>query len=382
MITSVEIKNYRSINEIKVNFEKAKYKYLEENIYNEKIVNPIAFYGTNGSGKSTFLNAISEIISLLVQDSNNLHPLFPNALIIEDYAKEYRNKRQSEKFYDELKSYIKIFFDINKDEYEYLLETCASGYITKEYLKVNHELLFERKRNKSNFLNEEAKKHEASLYPYLRNLANNESIDNKFIKKAYDYLSSIAFVDANKHHFYTKSTIEKSYLDMVVDKSLSVKEILKKYKEFPLYDITSTNEPLGKKNYYVNIDINNSQNMVLPLSQISDGMLNTSVLLSIILSLPENATLIVDEIEDTLHPLTILDFFKVVKERNIQLIFSSHNTFILQQLRPDQIFFANWSKGYSSYKKLSDIYPNIREINNIEKMYLSNLFDEEIKSDK
>ena len=122
--------------------------------------------------------------------------------------------------------------------------------------------------------------------------------------------------------------------------------------------------------------------MVLPLSQISDGMLNTSVLLSIILSLPENATLVVDEIEDALHPLTILDFFKVVKEKNIQLIFSSHNTFILQQLRPDQIFFANWKDGFSTYKKLSNIYPNIREINNIEKMYLSNLFDEEIKSDK
>ena len=48
-------------------------------------------------------------------------------------------------------------------------------------------------------------------------------------------------------------------------------------------------------------------------------------------------------------------------------------------LRPDQIFFANWRNGFSNYKKLSDIYPNIREVNNIEKMYLSNVFDEDIK---
>lgn len=381
MITGIEIKNYRSIGQTKVDFEKAKYKYLEENIFNDKLVNPIAFYGTNGSGKSSFLNAISEIISLLVQDSNSLRPFFPNAVNLELYANKNRGIKKEEDFYNELKSYIKILFDIDNDNYEYLLETSADGYITDEYLKVNAELILERKRNVSKFLNDENRKHEASLYPYLRNLANNESIENKYIKKAYDYLSNIAFVEASKHQFYTKATVEKSYLDMVVDKSAHVKEILKKYKEFPLYDITSTNDPLGKKNYWVNIDLKEAQ-MVLPISQISDGMLNTSVLLSIVLTLPENSTLVVDELEDTLHPLTILDFFKVVKEKNIQLIFSSHNTFILQQLRPDQIFFANWKDGFSTYKKLSNIYPNIREINNIEKMYLSNLFDEEIKSDK
>ena len=91
--------------------------------------------------------------------------------------------------------------------------------------------------------------------------------------------------------------------------------------------------------------------------------------------------LFIDEIEDALHPLTVLDFIKAAQKKNIQLIFSSHNTFILQHLRPDQIFFANWKNGYSTYKKLSDIYPNIREINNIEKMYLANLFDEDIKND-
>ena len=118
----------------------------------------------------------------------------------------------------------------------------------------------------------------------------------------------------------------------------------------------------------------------MPYEFISSGMQNQSVMLSMLLSLPENSVLFIDEIEDALHPLTILDFLKVAQEKHIQLIFSSHNTFILQKLRPDQIFFANWKNGYSSYKKLADIYPNIREINNIEKMYLSSLFDEEIKN--
>ena len=111
-------------------------------------------------------------------------------------------------------------------------------------------------------------------------------------------------------------------------------------------------------------------------------MKNQNVILSTLLSLPENGIMVIDEIEDALHPLTIMDFLNVVRERKIQLIFSSHNTYILQKLRPDQIFFANWKNGVSNYKRLSDIYPNIREINNIEKMYLSNMFEEDIKKDE
>ena len=381
MITNIEVKNFNSINHVKINFEKAKYKYLEDNVFNDKIVNPIAFYGTNGSGKSTILHSISEVMILLVQDTAKLKPFFPNAINLNNYVTEKNKTKISEDdFYGELKSYVKITFILKDQIYEYLLETSVQGYITKEYLKVNKKLIFERTKNSSKFLENNSQKHERSLYPYLRNLANNESINNNEIKIAYDFLSNIAFIDANKHHFYTKNLVEKNHLDLIVEKSEEVKEILKKYKEFPLYNISSTVDPLGKKQYWVSIDCKDKP-MTLPLSQISDGMFNTSIMLSILLSLPDNATLIVDEIEDALHPLAILDFLNILKLKNIQLLFSSHNTFILQKLRPDQIFFANWADGFSSYKKLSNIYPNIREINNIEKMYLSNMFYEEIKSD-
>lgn len=375
MITGIEIVNFRAIDHIRVDFEKSKYKYLEDNIFNEKLVNPIALYGTNGSGKSSFLNAIAEVINLLVQDSDKLKPFFPNAVNLEHYVEKNENKSEKD-YYNTLKSSIKIFFDLKNESYEYFIQTSASGYITNEYLKYNKEQIFSRKKSSSSFLGEQ-KDLEVSLYPYLRNLANNDSIKNRQIKKAYEYLSSIAFVDSH-NKLYSKTTIEKNHLDLMVEKSASVKEILKKYNEFPLYNITSINDPLGKKQYWVSIEKKDGE-IMLPLSLISNGMLNTSMLLSIVLSLPDEATLIIDEIEDALHPLTILDFFKVIKEKKIQLIFSSHNTFILQKLRPDQIFFANWSDGYSDFKKLSDIYPNIREINNIEKMYLSRTFDEDIK---
>jgi hypothetical protein len=50
----------------------------------------------------------------------------------------------------------------------------------------------------------------------------------------------------------------------------------------------------------------------------------------------------------------------------------------MQEFRPDQIYFSRWKNGDSYYCRLSNIYDNIREINNIEKMYLSNTFEEAI----
>ena len=179
--------------------------------------------------------------------------------------------------------------------------------------------------------------------------------------------------------FFFRDSVERDYRDIMVEKSATVKSILSQYREFPMYSFTSRVNDEGRKEYRIELETSNGS-LTLPYQIMSSGMLNQSVLLSTLLSLSQNSVLFVDEIEDALHPITILDFIKVAQERNVQLIFSSHNTYLLQKLRPDQIFFANWKDGYSTYKKLSDIYPNIREINNIEKMYFSNMFDEDIKN--
>ena len=139
------------------------------------------------------------------------------------------------------------------------------------------------------------------------------------------------------------------------------------------------NKNINGLRYFIKFD---NLDDVIPFEFISTGMLNQSTLLSILVSLPNNSVLFVDELEQALHPSAILSFIKVVKSKKMQLVFSSHNTFILQSLRPDQVYFANWNDGLSSFYRLSKIYPNIREINNIEKMYLSSIFDEAIKNGK
>lgn len=385
MITKMEVNNINSINHCSISFEKAKYKYLNDMIFNNELVNPISFYGTNGSGKSSLLNAFSTLIALLTLDVNDLYAFTPNIIntnvMIEKEIKKHPNiSHHRLKFLNnKIRSSILITFKLNENNYEYFIETNYE-FITKEYLKYKNQKIFSRHSFQYTYEDNNIKMRE-NLYPMLRKLAN-EDIDSNIIKDAYNFLSNIAFIDATRKNYLLKSFNNKSYKDILVEYSKDVKDLLKKYKEFPLYTIEKESTELGQKYYLLNLALNGQKNVQMPLNYISSGMENNSLLLSTVLSLPNNGVLIIDEIEQALHPLTILDFLKIIKDKNIQLIFSSHNTFILQKLRPDQIFFANWNNGYSTYKKLADIYPNIREVNNIEKMYLSSLFDEEITKDE
>lgn len=384
MLTRVQISNINAINYCDIDFQKGKYKYLDNMIYQEKLVNPIAFYGSNGSGKSSFLEAILHLITLMFGEPQKFSAFVSNNLNIVNHIKSL-NEEYGESLnqvivgnsVEQIKSHIKMFFEIEGTKYEYFIETSLLGCIENEHLIAEETRIFERKRT-SYIYNDKQADITESLYPTLRRLAIDNPQDT-YVSTAFAFLSNMAFIDAMKRICYSKHSVEKDFRDLIVEKSAAIRKVLTEYKEFPLYDVISKISTDGQKEYFIQLNLGN-QDLVMPYTYMSDGMLNQSMLLSVLLSMPENSVLLIDEIEDALHPLTILDFIKVAQSKNIQLIFSSHNTYLLQKLRPDQIIFANWKNGYSTYKKLSDIYPNIREINNIEKMYFSNMFDEEIKN--
>lgn len=384
MLTRVQISNINAIDYCDVTFQKAKYKYLDNMIYQDKLVNPIAFYGSNGSGKSSFLQSILDVLRLMIFEPQKLLPFSANRFTVTRQIRDFTTTAQRaltrteiDQKFDSVISFVKLFFEINADSYEYYIETSLRGCITKEYLSVNEQLIFVRNCDLYSYNQKEIKIAE-SLYPTLRKLATDNQ-EAEYITAAFSFLSGMGYIDAEKHSYYFKDAIERDYRDIMAEKSSMVKDILSHYQEFPSYNFVSKLNDDGKKVYRFELEADDGS-LSMPYQLMSGGMFNQSVMLSVLLSLPENGVLFVDEIEDALHPITILDCIKVAQEKNIQLIFSSHNTYLLQKLRPDQIIFANWKNGYSSYKKLSDIYPNIREINNIEKMYFSNMFDEDIKN--
>lgn len=378
MLKKIIIKNICSIKECEIDFQKAGYSFASENIVKD-IVNPVAIYGHNGSGKSSVMKAMGFLIQLMSEPVQLLHPFNVN-----DFLSRKYNETKNESF---ITGSIDLYFELNKKNYIYHIQTALNKGITREYLCIDDKKYFDR-QEMNVFINDKQitlkKERTSQLIPYLR-LSAASDINNKIIQDVYSYISSFIMIytpNFNSRDFITSSLFKNiNLLDLIVNKSNEVKSILSKYNDFPLYTIKKKDNPLMPPTYQLQLQDGDFEGE-LNLSYISTGMLSQSVLLSLVLSLPKNAVLFVDELDFALHPETIKSFLDVIRDKKIQLVFTSHNTNVMQSLRPDQLYFANWKKGFSTYKRLSKIYPNIREVNNIEKMYLSSIFDEEIESDE
>ena len=101
-------------------------------------------------------------------------------------------------------------------------------------------------------------------------------------------------------------------------------------------------------------------------------------MLTILDVVKKNKILLIDEIEDSLHPKIIeyiIDIFNMGK--SAQLIFSTHNTNLLDlsKFRKDQIWFVNKKEdGGSELYSLYD-YNDFRDTMDLEKAYLQGRFD-------
>ena len=320
-----------------------------------------------------------------------LSPFVVNQMLFESEIVKIRNNQKYNE--ENLIGTIAFEYDLDGSNYEYLLSTSRIKGIVKEYLKKDGNFVFEREMMSYTYQNKnfKFKDGDSLIVPLLRKLAPDE-IDDERIQKSFSYFNSFAHIklqDINLGGYVTCSLFNnKDIFDLLVEKSKEIKDLLEEYRDFPIYEIKKNNNIQPNEStkrlqeYRVELLDNDGFKVVLPFTMISNGMRNNSILLSLVLSMPENSVIFIDELESALHPSALEAFIKIVQRKKIQLVFSSHNTNILQCLRPDQVYFTKWKKGFSSILRLSDIYQNIREVNNIEKMYLSGVFDEAIKNNE
>ena len=373
MLKKITIKNISSIGECTIDFKKNKYAFLEENVQ-EDCVNPVVLYGHNGSGKTSLFRAIKGLILLLGYNVNALSP-FP--------VNQFEFNKAGAKSKEAGIGSISLCFETLGHAYEYFLSTSRDNDIPLERLVCDASLLFEYQEGKLIYKGKPYPlgNNVSKLIPGLRVLAQRE-IDDEILVSAYSFLSQFAFVDlpmqnSQNGYIYSSTLGNLSTGELLFSKSKEVKEILRGYDDFPLYSIQKNEaspSALSSSPQY-SLCFEGMEGESLPLSLMSEGMKNSSLMLSLLLSLKEGSCLFVDELDLALHPSAIRSFLDEVRKKKVQLLFSSHNTNVLQTLRPDQVYFAKWEKGYSSCHRLSDIYPNIRQINNIEKMYLGNVFE-------
>ena len=99
-----------------------------------------------------------------------------------------------------------------------------------------------------------------------------------------------------------------------------------------------------------------------------------SILLPIVEALDMGTLLMIDELEASLHPLLALRIIrlfadKATNPKNAQLIFTTHDTNLLNALRRDQIWFTEKDEGGATHLyPLSDFKP--RKDENLERGYL------------
>ncbi len=376
MLISMTMENVGSIREpYSINFSKSKIKYKEHMTVEDKIVNPIGVYGSNGSGKTVFLKILAAVSQMMYKDIDGRDiRLIPNMLFVD-------NKPMR----------VVLEMLLNGKNIAYELEILGdSEIIINERLSVNGKdvIIRDDKLIKSTDSIEIGISHNSpklylkelvgdiSKLPILRIFGQSTLSDNEISeisRDTYDFISNITYIDV-RGKVHSKITTGERINSLVVKHKDRIRELLQKYGDFPLFDLKLEDSSYTDEKVLL-FKVDNGK--WLHKDYMSAGMLVISELLAVLIASKNNSLVIVDEIERSIHPFVSNDFIDTFnREFNVQLIFSSHNTSILHTLRADQIIFSNWNsdKLQSEYKKLSDKYASIREVNNIEKMYFSRIF--------
>ena len=102
----------------------------------------------------------------------------------------------------------------------------------------------------------------------------------------------------------------------------------------------------------------------IPAHAISEGTMLTLGLLTVLMNPKQPNLVLLDDIEQGLHPKAQRDLVAVFKEiiednPNLQIIFSTHSPYIIDELTPSQVHvLSNSNLGFTSSKRL-DEHPDV-----------------------
>lgn len=399
MLLEFRTKNYKSfLDEMIFSMEPApKQQDLKYSILKEKIGSKVykglcsaVIYGPNASGKTNLIGAMDTLRALVMRGDikNNKEPsrnvasksleLIPNNTLKEVLPTEFYIKFTTDGILFEYTLHIQIgLFVIGRNE--------DSRKILKETLVVNNELLFEREEANvrlgekfskfSGFIAPAVFKHEEMI-----NVLMAESINDKelFLVNGFKNIISKRLADSIINWFslklvpiYDSSMFETgiSFSDTEVQKEgVYVQELVndvarelglncncigyKKDDEDGLFTLTSIYEDIK---------------VLIPSEIIeSTGTIRfLNFLLPVLMTLATGQTLIIDELDNSLHPMVLMNIINLfhndeINKNNAQLIFNTHNPIFLNAdlYRRDEIKFVDRdAEGKSIHYSLAQITP-------------------------
>ena len=400
MVLKIKISNFFSIkDEVTLDLragslKSAKVKALPNNIFNYddiEVLKTVALYGANASGKTNLIKTIRFCNALIFNSHNHNEDVIFN-------FKPFKFGTWSSK-----PSTYSIRFVINNIEYVYAFSLNQKQILTESlyhYPNGRKAKVFERdetkgktKKNKYSF--------GTSVIRRPFDVAENTSNKTLYISRASQMDRDIPKAIFNFFHRdfilfhsnYGKSNLEsliKAYKPQlltalkfadsdIVDFKVNFKKERSKslkanYLTEEAFFVEEDAERLELKTYH-----KYAPKVAFDFAEESLGTQKLFVMmLTIIDIIKHNKTLLIDEIEDSLHPKIvdyIIELFNA--SERAQLIFSTHNTNLLNlnKFRKDQIWFVNKKEdGCSDLYSLYD-YSDFRDTMDLEKAYLQGRFD-------
>ena len=400
MVLEIRISNFFSIKDEIVldfraaNIKSANAKALQDNIFEEDktdVLKTIAIYGANASGKSNIIKAIR----------------FCHAMVFESHIHNENTVYNFQPFkfdgYEKKISKYFIRFVSNGIEYEYAFSLTRlkivteslyyypKGRITKIFTR--DEQLGKTKKEKYSF---------GDLIKRPMDVAENTSVKTLYISRAsqmdreigkeiFNYFHNqfiLDYVGFGASAIETLSNQNKQQLieaikiadSDIVDVSIKVLKKAGKHYKADSKTMTLTVEDVVQDYLQIKTYHKSSPSIAFDfLTEESQGTIKLFfIMLTILDVVKKNKVLLIDEIEDSLHPKIIEYLFNIFRTgEKAQLLYTTHNTRFLdlKKVRKDQIYFANKkSNGSTDLYSLYD-YSDFRDTMDLEKAYLQGRFD-------
>jgi hypothetical protein len=400
MILEIRLSNFFSIkDEVTLDFraaniKSANAKALKNNSFEHDktgILKTLILYGANASGKSNIIKAIRFCNAMVFESHNHNENTIYNFI---PFKFENYNTKPSTYF---------IRFVLGEIEYEYSFSLTRTSIITESlfyYPKGRIKEIFTRDERKGKTKKEKYTFTDVIKRPF--DVAENTSdktlyisrasqMDRDLAKEIFNYfnktfiLNYLGFgisaieniTNLNKQQLIDALKIADSDIEEVKIK------VLKKSGKNIHADLTSMTLKIEDVvQDHLQIKTYHKTNPGVAFDFLTEESQGTIKLFFIMLTLLDviknNKVLLIDEIEESLHPMIIEYIFNLFRAGNkAQLLCTTHNTQFLdlKKFRKDQICFVNKSlAGATDVYSLYD-YSDFRDTMDLEKAYMQGRFD-------
>ena len=379
-----------------------------------------SIYGANGAGKSNLVKALADFQLLIIRGGVGASPFDLYKFQLSKECLEQPVSLAIEFSQEEVVYYYSVEIDTGRVNYEYLSVSKGNRDITiferhgngsqsvafgKEYLKDGKNQLF------SSVLEEKLLNKDAFLLSFMSEKYPEEI---RGIKEAYSWIKNNLLIirsDGMKnlavvHAIDTNPEMKSLLMSLLpgmrtgisnmtvvssdVDESAINSELVNQIKSTPgrawsfpgrmdprINDtIVYENGRIVRKDLQPYHRLSDGTEVKMPINFESDGTIRLIEYTPVIyLILNQDCTVVIDEIERSLHPILIKEIIKKLSESKTakgQLIFTTHESCLLDQdiLRPDEIWFAQ-----KDQEQATQLYPlsdfNIHKTASIENGYLN-----------